>query len=150
MVRTASSAENIGKTTATSRRRHRPSTKEQEPEVEAKTEKRGSRKVTAKTAKPATAKRTAKEKPTTRREDKREAPEEMETKARPKNLSGDTNDKKNKGQSTYRLESTEPGKRPSRKSTRGGANHAKPDSQQRRQTTRAVRSAKARKDMRGG
>jgi len=38
----------------------------------------------------------------------------------------------------------------SRKSTRAGANHVKPDSQLRRRTERKVRSPQSRHEMRGG
>lgn len=79
------------------------------------------------------------------REDKRESPADFETSAAPRNLDGDT-----KGKSTHALEATEPGKRPSRKSSRGGANRVKPDAQKQRQTTRAVRSPKARNASRSG
>jgi len=73
---------------------------------------------------------------------------EVDTDAVPKNAKADKNDKKSKGKSTHRLEAQAPGKRPSRKSTRRGANHIKPDAQQRRQTMRAVRSPKSRHAMR--
>jgi len=66
-----------------------------------------------------------------------------------KNHKADKNDKKSKGKSTHELEAHAPGTRPSRKSRRGGANHIKPDSQQRRQTMRSVRSPKSRHAMRG-
>jgi hypothetical protein len=89
-------------------------------------------------------------KPSLLKEDKREDPNEIETNARAKNVKADTNDKKSKGKSTHELEASNPSKRPSRKSRRGGANHIKPDSQQRRQTMRAVRSPKNRHAMRGG
>jgi hypothetical protein len=73
------------------------------------------------------------------------------TNGRPKNLKkADKDDKTNKGKSTRELEASNPEKRPSRKSTRGGANHIKPDSQQRRQTTRKVRSPENRHAMRSG
>lgn len=61
---------------------------------------------------------------------------------------GDSND--TKGKATHELEASNPAKRPSRKSTRGGANHAKPDSQLKRRQTRAVRSPQARSQSRAG
>jgi transposase-like protein len=82
------------------------------------------------------------------REDKRESPNDVVTDAAPKNLSADKDSKKNKGKFTHELEAQAPGARPSRKSSRGGANHIKPDSQQHRQRTRDVRSAKNRHAMR--
>lgn len=83
------------------------------------------------------------------REDRRDSPSQVDSDAVPKNRKADKNDKNNKGKSTHELEAHAPGTRPSRKSGRGGANHIKPDSQQRRATTRAVRSAKNRHGMRG-
>lgn len=74
--------------------------------------------------------------------------------ARPRNAAkdrsrpGDTKDMK--GKATYELESSNPAKRPSRKSSRGGANRAKPDSQLKRRQTRAVRSPSARSQSRAG
>lgn len=69
----------------------------------------------------------------------------MVTDAKPRNLNAaDKDSKKNKGKATHALEATQPGKRPSRKSTRGGANHIKADSQQARAVTRAHRSPQAR------
>lgn len=58
--------------------------------------------------------------------------------------------KNKKGKATHELESSNPEKRPSRKSTRGGANHAKADSQLKNRQTRAVRSPKARSSSRAG
>lgn len=58
--------------------------------------------------------------------------------------------KDTKGKASYELESSNPAKRPSRKSTRGGANRAKPDSQLKNRQTRAVRSPKARSQSRAG
>jgi hypothetical protein len=93
----------------------------------------------------------ADEKPSARREDKRESPQAMVGGAQPKNLKGaDTDDRKDKGKATHELEASNPAKRPSRKSTRGGANHIKPDSQLRRRVVRALRSPKNRQAMRGG
>jgi len=113
--------------TPTEGRRRRPSTHEKEPAV-------------AK-AKPKTALKPAA--PKLRREDKREAPVEMETNARSMNVHAD-------GSGTHTLEASNPLKRPSRKSTRGGANRVKPDSQQQRQTTRALRSPESRHASRAG
>ena len=81
--------------------------------------------------------------PKLRREDKREAPKEMETNARPMNVHAD-------GSGTHGLEASNPSKRPSRKSTRGGANRVKPDSQLQRRTTRALRSPESRHASRAG
>lgn len=82
-------------------------------------------------------------------EDRREHPADMVTDARPRNLkSAERDDKKSKGKSTHALEATQPGKRPTRKSTRRGANHIKADSQQARATKRGVRSPKSRHAMR--
>ena len=50
---------------------------------------------------------------------------------------------------TYELESTSTA-RPTRKSTRRGANRMKPDSQLKRRQTRALRSPQSRHAMRGG
>lgn len=111
--------------TATEGRRHRPATRVKKP-VAVKV---------VKAVKAAPVK--------LRREDKREAPIEMETNARPKNVHAD-------GTGTRGLEASNPDKRPSRKSTRGGANRVKPDTQQRRQATRATRSPEARHAARAG
>lgn len=56
--------------------------------------------------------------------------------------------RKDHDKASYELEASRG--RPSRKSTRRGANRVKPDSQLRRRQTRAVRSPKARQAMRGG
>jgi len=112
--------------TATEGRRRRPSSHEKKPAVAAKAKA---------VLKPAA--------PKLRREDKREAPVEMETNARPMNVHAD-------GSGTHSLEASNPLKRPSRKSTRGGANRVKPDSQQQRQTTRALRSPESRHASRAG
>lgn len=112
--------------TATEGRRHRPATRAKKPAPV---------KVVAKAVKAAPLK--------LRREDKREAPIEMETNARAKNVHAD-------GSGSRGLEASNPDKRPSRKSTRGGANRAKPDTQQRRQATRATRSPEARHAARAG
>lgn len=114
--------------TATEGRRRRPSTHEKKPIV---------------AVKPAAAKLKTAAAPKLRREDKREAPKEMETNARAKNVHAD-------GSGTHSLEASNPSKRPSRKSTRGGANRVKPDSQQQRQTTRALRSPESRHASRAG
>ena len=58
--------------------------------------------------------------------------------------------KNTKGKATHELESSNPSKRPSRKSTRGGANRAKPDSQLKNRQTRAIRSPKSRSQSRAG
>lgn len=58
--------------------------------------------------------------------------------------------KNTRGKAANDLESSNPAKRPSRKSTRGGANHAKPDSQLQRRAKRAIRSPSARAVSRGG
>lgn len=58
--------------------------------------------------------------------------------------------KDTKGKASYELESSNPSKRPSRKSTRGSANRAKPDSQLKNRQTRAVRSPQARSQSRAG
>jgi hypothetical protein len=75
-------------------------------------------------------------------------------KARPRNAKNDAvragESKDQKGKATHELEASNPAKRPSRKSTRGGANHAKPDSQLKRRQTRAVRSPQARSQSRAG
>ena len=113
--------------TATEGRRRRPSTHEKKPVV--------AKAKTKAALKPAV--------PKLRREDKREAPKEMETNARPMNVHAD-------GSGTHSLEASNPSKRPSRKSTRGGANRVKPDSQQQRQTTRALRSPESRHASRAG
>lgn len=56
--------------------------------------------------------------------------------------------RKDHNKASYELETTDTSKRPSRKSTRRGANRIKPDSQLRRRATRAVRSPKNRHAMR--
>jgi hypothetical protein len=112
--------------TATEGRRRRPSTKAKKPVVATTAELK-----------------TVTKKPRMLREDKREAPQEMETNARAKNRHAD-------GTGTRGLEASNPSKRPSRKSTRGGANRVKPDSQQRRQQTRALRSPESRHSSRAG
>lgn len=112
--------------TATEGRRHRPATRAKKAAAPAKV---------VKSVKAAA--------PKLRREDKREAPVEMETNARAKNVHAD-------GTGTRGLEASNPEKRPSRKSTRGGANRVKPDAQQRRQATRATRSPEARHAARAG
>lgn len=137
--------------TTTAARRRRPSSKARE--VESPSEVR--RRATSTRAKAAATGRARKKaliaKSTARaREDKRESPQDVETTAVAKNLKVDKNDTKSKGKSAYELEASTPGTRPSRKSSRGGANRLKPDSQQRRQTMRAVRSPKHRNAMRGG
>jgi len=58
--------------------------------------------------------------------------------------------KDTKGKASYELESSNPAKRPSRKSTRGSANRAKPDSQLKNRQTRAIRSPQARSQSRAG
>ncbi len=58
--------------------------------------------------------------------------------------------KDTKGKASYELEASNPSKRPSRKSTRGSANRAKPDSQLKNRQTRAVRSPQARSQSRAG
>jgi hypothetical protein len=122
--------------TATAARRRRPTSKPAEVETPAERRRAagGRKRTLAKTTAP--------------REDKRDSPSETVTDAVPKNLKADKNDKKSKGKSTHELEAQPPGTRPSRKSSRGGANHIKPDAQQRRQTMRAVRSPKNRHAMR--
>jgi hypothetical protein len=135
--------------TATEARRHRPSSKQRPVETPSERQRRSEAR-RAKTSTGRGSKKNVGAKPSTGREDKRESPEEVVTDAAPKNLKADKNDKKSKGKSTHELEASKPGKRPSRKSRRGGANHIKPDSQQRRQTTRAVRSPKNRHAMRSG
>jgi hypothetical protein len=131
--------------TSTAGRRHRPSTRR--PEVVTREEQQTSARGATGTAR---SKRGLRARAGLRREDKREDPNEMETSARPKNRAGDPGDKKRKGKATHALEAQPPSKRPSRKSTRRGANHIKPDSQQRRRKTRAVRSPEARHAMAGG
>jgi hypothetical protein len=49
-----------------------------------------------------------------------------------------------KKKASYVLEDVAPGKRPARKSTRRASNHAKPDANLRRRTTRTKRSPKER------
>lgn len=56
--------------------------------------------------------------------------------------------RKDHDKASYELEASRG--RPSRKSTRRGANRVKPDSQLKRRQTRKVRSPQARHDMRGG
>ena len=58
--------------------------------------------------------------------------------------------KDTKGKASYELESSNPSKRPSRKSTRGSANRSKPDSQLKNRQTRAIRSPQARSRSRAG
>ena len=79
-------------------------------------------------------------------EDKREAPKEMVTPAKARNL------KRAAGKRSVAnaIEATEPGKRPTRKSTRGGSNRVKPDSQLKRAQTRKTRSPQARHSGRAG
>lgn len=134
--------------TATAARRRRPSSKD--PFVETLPEKRAREARAARKASVQAAKRSLLGKTTARREDKRENPKDFDTNASPRNLKAEKSDKKSKGKATHQLEASNPGKRPSRKSSRGGANHIKPDSQQRRQVTRSVRSAKNRSSMRSG
>jgi hypothetical protein len=141
----------LPRATATAQRRRRPTSKA--VEVETPTERRraaASAKSKAKTGR-GSSKGVLATKARARAEDKRESLSELDdSNAVPKNAKGDKNNMKSKGKSTHELEARAPGKRPSRKSTRGGANHIKPDSQQHRQTTRAVRSPKNRHAMRGG
>lgn len=134
--------------TATAARRRRPSSKD--PFVETIPERRAREARAARKESAQAAKRSLLAKTAARREDKRESPNDFDTNASPRNLKAEKNDKRSKGKATHQLESSNPGKRPSRKSSRGGANHIKPDSQQRRQVTRAVRSAKNRSAMRSG
>jgi hypothetical protein len=56
--------------------------------------------------------------------------------------------RKDHDKATYELEASRG--RPSRKSTRRGANRVKPDSQLKRRQTRKVRSPQSRQAMRGG
>lgn len=131
--------------TTTGARRHRPSTK---TDGESATAQRKRAKLQQRSV--ASTRRGAKGDVTAHRagpshEDRREAPADMVTAAKPRNLnSADKDDKKSKGKATHALEATQPGKRPSRKSTRRGANHIKADSQQARATKRAARSPQAR------
>lgn len=78
----------------------------------------------------------------------------VQPKAQPRNAKKDNvgagQSKDTKGKATHELEASNPSKRPSRKSTRGGANHAKPDSQLKRRQTRAIRSPQARSQSRAG
>jgi hypothetical protein len=122
--------------TATEARRHRPSTKT------ASTAKKNSR--TAKAARPA---RKVAPKQVVLAEDKRESTDEVVTDARPKNLTKGGAGRKAKGRAVHALEARSPEKRPSRKSTRRGANGAKPDVGKRREALRRVRSPKARHAM---
>ena len=122
--------------TATEARRHRPSTKG--TSMASKTSR------SAKAARPV---RKAAPKRVVLAEDKRESTDEVETDARPKNLTKDGDGRKAKGRAVHALEARSPDQRPSRKSTRRGANGIKPDTQMRRETTRRTRSAKARHAM---
>ena len=74
--------------------------------------------------------------------------------AAPRNASKDQIEpgasKDTKGTATYELESSNPAKRPSRKSSRRSANHSKPDSQLKNRQTRAIRSPQARSQSRAG
>ncbi|MBX3230797.1 MAG: hypothetical protein KIT84_01160 [Labilithrix sp.] len=135
--------------TATGARRHRPSSKADGESRDAQRKRaKLQRRVTAATTRGAKGDVEANRRGPIA-EDRREAPEEMVTKAKPKNLkSADKDDKKSKGKSTRALEATAPGTRPSRKSTRRAANHIKADSQQARATKRGVRSPKSRHAMR--
>jgi hypothetical protein len=136
--------------TATSARRHRPSTKAAEVETPSERRRRAASARRKATTTGRGSKKALLEKSSAGHEDKRESPAEMTTDAKPRNVKADKNDKRSKGKSTHELESARPGKRPSRKSSRRGANHIKPDAQQHRQATREVRSAKNRHAMRGG
>jgi hypothetical protein len=136
---TSIKSDELPRNTPTAARRRRPSSKPPAP----------SRAATP-AAGPGGGKTKFAQKPSTRREDKRASPDEVVTKARPKNLKADKNDAKTKGKATHELEAGNPAKRPSRKSRRGGANRVKPDSQQRQQTVRALRSPKHRHAMRSG
>lgn len=118
--------------TTTGARRHRPSTK---GTAESETARRKRVKLERVEAASGRKERVSAQ------EDRREAPAEMVTDAKPRNLNA-------KGKATHALEATPPGKRPSRKSTRGGANHIKADSQQARANTRARRSPKTRHSAR--
>jgi len=64
------------------------------------------------------------------------------------NKADEKNIRKDHDKATHELEASEG--RPSRVSTRRGANRIKPDSQLRRRATRAARSPKNRHAMRGG
>jgi hypothetical protein len=138
----------IPRPTATAARRRRPTSKE--TEVATPAERR--RAATARRTKTAIRNRSrhgvaaAQSVP---HEDKRESPAELGSDVASNNSKVDRNDKKSKGKSTHDLEVQAPGTRPSRKSTRRGANHIKPEAQKHRQTTRAVRSPKRRHAMRG-
>ena len=74
--------------------------------------------------------------------------------ARPRNAKKDGvapgESKNTKGKATHELKASNPAKRPSRKSTRGSANRAKPDSQLKRRQTRAIRSPQARATSKAG
>lgn len=137
--------------TATAARRRRPTSKPTEAgkpaerRVTAREQRAGATPATGRGSKGGTA---AKQRAL--REDKREAPSEVVTDAAPTNLNADRNDKKSKGKSTHSIEAHAPGTRPSRKSSRRGANHIKPDAQQRRQVTRAARSPERRHAERSG
>jgi hypothetical protein len=82
----------------------------------------------------------AKRKAGTMKEDKRMS---KANEAEEKNL------RKDHDKASYELESTSTS-RPTRKSTRRGANRIKPDSQLKRRQTRKVRSPQSRHAMRGG
>jgi len=133
----------LPRATVTAQRRRRPTSKA--IEVETPAEKRqAAASARRKAATGRGSKRALAAKARGRAEDKRESLADVVTDAVPKNAKADKNDKRSKGKSTHDLEARAPGKRPSRKSTRRGANHIKPDAQQRRQTMRAVRSPKSR------
>jgi hypothetical protein len=66
-----------------------------------------------------------------------------------KDEASEKNLRKDHDKASYELEATGTG-RPTRKSTRRGANRVKPDSQLRRRQTRKVRSPESRHAMRGG
>jgi hypothetical protein len=83
----------------------------------------------------------AKRKAGTMKEDKRMS---RKDEANEKNL------RKDHDKASYELEATAAGKRPTRKSTRRGANRQKPDSQLKRRQTRKIRSPESRHAMRGG
>jgi|GEM_PF-4626239 len=149
MTRSAAAADEVGNVgSVTNSRRHRPSSKAKA--VVTPSERRAkSADAKAKARTGRGSKKGLDKKPSARREDKREDPREMESNARQKNLKADKNNVKSKGKSTRELEASNPEKRPSRKSKRGGANRIKPDSQLRRRATREVRSAKNRATMQG-
>ena len=58
--------------------------------------------------------------------------------------------KKDHGNAAYAVEGTDEGQQPSRKSTRGSANRAKPDSTQHHKAVENTRSPSQRHGMRGG